>query len=168
MFLDLKKYLEKEVVELDFPQVKDPSPLDKKISTLKHLIERLTHQIDSAEPSQMDLIDFWRSERKLKQAELDNLSPSKSQKGKEELIIEQPTGTDGNYELFSVLVHSGSSSGGHYYAYIKSFEKGKWFNFNDGNVNEITEEEIKNTFGDLGASSSYSRFGMTFFKTIAN
>jgi hypothetical protein len=26
------------------------------------------------------------------------------------------------YELYSVLVHSGSAMGGHYYAYIKSFE----------------------------------------------
>ena len=31
------------------------------------------------------------------------------------------------YELYSVLVHSGSTSGGHYYAYIKSFEKDKWY-----------------------------------------
>lgn len=30
------------------------------------------------------------------------------------------------YELFAVLVHSGTQSGGHYYAYIKSFEDGKW------------------------------------------
>lgn len=31
------------------------------------------------------------------------------------------------YELYSVLVHSGSAIGGHYYAYIKSFEKNKWY-----------------------------------------
>ncbi len=30
------------------------------------------------------------------------------------------------YELYSVLVHSGSAIGGHYYAFIKSFEKDKW------------------------------------------
>jgi len=35
------------------------------------------------------------------------------------------------YELYSVLVHSGSAFGGHYYAYIKSFDDGKWYNFND-------------------------------------
>jgi ubiquitin carboxyl-terminal hydrolase 47 len=27
--------------------------------------------------------------------------------------------------------------GGHYYAYIKSFEDGKWYNFNDSDVREI-------------------------------
>jgi ubiquitin carboxyl-terminal hydrolase 47 len=26
------------------------------------------------------------------------------------------------YELYAVLVHSGTQGGGHYYAYIKSFE----------------------------------------------
>jgi alanyl-tRNA synthetase len=31
------------------------------------------------------------------------------------------------YELYSVLVHSGSATGGHYYAYIKSFERNKWY-----------------------------------------
>jgi ubiquitin carboxyl-terminal hydrolase 47 len=46
------------------------------------------------------------------------------------------------YELYSVLVHSGSAMGGHYYAYIKSFEDGKWYNFNDSDVREIDSEEI--------------------------
>lgn len=30
------------------------------------------------------------------------------------------------YELYSVLIHRGSALGGHYYAYIKSFETSKW------------------------------------------
>ena len=28
------------------------------------------------------------------------------------------------YELFSIMIHSGSALGGHYYAYIKSFNNG--------------------------------------------
>ena len=32
--------------------------------------------------------------------------------------------------------------GGHYYAYIKSFEDGKWYNFNDSHVTEIQEGEV--------------------------
>jgi ubiquitin carboxyl-terminal hydrolase 47 len=47
--------------------------------------------------------------------------------------------------------------GGHYYAYIKSFEDGKWYNFNDGNVNVIPEsqinEEITKMYG--GPASAY-------------
>jgi ubiquitin carboxyl-terminal hydrolase 47 len=38
------------------------------------------------------------------------------------------------YELFSILIHSGSAMGGHYYAYIKSFEDANWYNFNDSSV----------------------------------
>lgn len=47
--------------------------------------------------------------------------------------------------------------GGHYYAYIKSFEDGKWYHFNDGNVTVIPEaqinEEITNMYG--GNASAY-------------
>lgn len=42
----------------------------------------------------------------------------------------------------------GSALGGHYYAYIKSFENNKWYEFNDSQVSEITEEEVKKTYGE--------------------
>ncbi|OQR88131.1 hypothetical protein ACHHYP_07520 [Achlya hypogyna] len=51
------------------------------------------------------------------------------------------------YELFSVLIHSGSAMGGHYFAYIKSFEDGHWYNFNDSNVTPITEAEVQTAWG---------------------
>lgn len=35
------------------------------------------------------------------------------------------------YELYSILIASGGALGGHYFTFIKSFEKGKWYNFND-------------------------------------
>lgn len=31
-----------------------------------------------------------------------------------------------DYELFSIMIHSGSATGGHYYAYIKCFETNQW------------------------------------------
>lgn len=43
----------------------------------------------------------------------------------------------GSYELFSIMIHSGSASGGHYYAYIKDFENGEWFCFNDQSVSPV-------------------------------
>jgi ubiquitin carboxyl-terminal hydrolase 47 len=52
------------------------------------------------------------------------------------------------YELFSVLIHRGSALGGHYYAYIKSFEREKWFEFNDSSVTEINESDLRKTFGE--------------------
>ncbi|TMW64906.1 hypothetical protein Poli38472_009073 [Pythium oligandrum] len=59
------------------------------------------------------------------------------------------------YELYSVLIHSGSALGGHYYAYIKSLESDKWFDFNDSMVSEMSEHEVKKAFGGNGSSSGY-------------
>ena len=52
------------------------------------------------------------------------------------------------YELFSIVIHSGSANGGHYYAYIKSFEDGDWYCFNDGNVSIVDKNNIKDIFGE--------------------
>lgn len=52
------------------------------------------------------------------------------------------------YQLYSVLVHSGSAMGGHYCAYIQSFEERKWYLFNDTEVREAAEMEVIKTFGD--------------------
>lgn len=57
------------------------------------------------------------------------------------------------YELFSVMVHSGSSLGGHYYAYIKCFENYRWYDFDDSRVVEIDEEDVEKAFG--GENSLY-------------
>mmetsp|Transcript_33433 Transcript_33433/g.51320 ORF Transcript_33433/g.51320 Transcript_33433/m.51320 type:complete len:418 (-) Transcript_33433:1242-2495(-) len=63
------------------------------------------------------------------------------------------------YELFSILIHSGGAMGGHYYAYIKSFEDGLWYNFNDSNVSRIPDKEVKDEiskmFGGDNATSAY-------------
>ena len=61
------------------------------------------------------------------------------------------------YELFSVLIHSGSASGGHYYAFIKNFEDGHFYCFNDRVVRRCQPDEITNSFGSSnGTASAYS------------
>ncbi|CAI5742933.1 unnamed protein product [Hyaloperonospora brassicae] len=62
------------------------------------------------------------------------------------------------YELYSVLIHSGSALGGHYYAYIKSLESGMWYNFNDANVSEISDAELKTAFGGAAGTSYSARY----------
>ena len=52
------------------------------------------------------------------------------------------------YELFSIVIHSGSANGGHYYAYIKSFEDEDWYCFNDTSVSIIDKNDIKDIFGE--------------------
>lgn len=59
------------------------------------------------------------------------------------------------YDLFAIMIHSGSASGGHYYAYIKDFETGHWYSFNDQTVSPITQEDISKSFGGNGAFKSY-------------
>lgn len=54
------------------------------------------------------------------------------------------------------MIHSGSASGGHYYAYIKDFDKNQWFCFNDQSVNRITEDDIKKTHGGGPQKGYYS------------
>lgn len=51
------------------------------------------------------------------------------------------------YELYSIMIHSGSASGGHYYAYIKDFAKGEWFCFNDQSVTSVSIEFLDTCIG---------------------
>lgn len=60
------------------------------------------------------------------------------------------------YELFSIMIHSGSASGGHYYAYIKDFLTGDWLCFNDQNVSSITHDDIQKTYGGGPSRAYYS------------
>ena len=39
------------------------------------------------------------------------------------------------------MIHAGSASGGHYYAYIKDFTKQEWFCFNDQSVSPVRDGE---------------------------
>lgn len=61
-----------------------------------------------------------------------------------------------NYELFSIMIHSGSATGGHYYAYIKCFETDQWYNFNDEKVTKLDKSDISKAFG-----TSYSSYSST-------
>ncbi|XP_069705284.1 ubiquitin carboxyl-terminal hydrolase 47 isoform X2 [Periplaneta americana] len=77
------------------------------------------------------------------------------------------------YELFSIMIHSGSASGGHYYAYIKEFKKGEWFCFNDQSVSRITYDDIRKTYGGgpmrgyySGAYSSSTNAYMLMYRQI--
>ncbi|XP_058708839.1 ubl carboxyl-terminal hydrolase 18 isoform X3 [Poecile atricapillus] len=51
------------------------------------------------------------------------------------------------YELFAVVAHSGSTSCGHYCAYIRSLTEGKWYCFNDSEVCQVSWDDVKCTYG---------------------
>ncbi|TMS35444.1 hypothetical protein L596_002848 [Steinernema carpocapsae] len=60
------------------------------------------------------------------------------------------------YELYSVMVHQGSASGGHYFAYIKNMDQQKWFCFNDTSVTNASPDDIKRVFGGPAGGWSVS------------
>ena len=62
------------------------------------------------------------------------------------------------YDLFAVLIHRGTAAFGHYYAYIKDFQTGKWLDFNDATVTALQEADIKRAFGGKVAPS-YGTYG---------
>jgi len=73
------------------------------------------------------------------------------------------------YELYSIVIHSGTANGGHYFAYIKSFEDDCWYNFNDSDVTRISEKEIENIFGTKSSSSmSLSTGYVLLYRKINN
>jgi ubiquitin C-terminal hydrolase len=45
------------------------------------------------------------------------------------------------YALYAVLVHSGGSYGGHYFAYIS--DGSNWYRFDDSTVTKVKREEIR-------------------------
>uniref|UniRef100_A0A3B3I6T5 Ubiquitin carboxyl-terminal hydrolase 47 n=1 Tax=Oryzias latipes TaxID=8090 RepID=A0A3B3I6T5_ORYLA len=71
------------------------------------------------------------------------------------------------FELFSVMVHSGSAAGGHYYACIKSFSDGQWYSFNDQHVSKITQDDIRKTYGGSSGSRGYYSINSTFTFLLA-
>ncbi|XP_063969963.1 ubiquitin carboxyl-terminal hydrolase 47-like [Lytechinus pictus] len=70
------------------------------------------------------------------------------------------------YELFSIMVHSGTASGGHYYAYIKSFTDGQWYCFNDQHVTRITYDDIRKTYG--GEPTHYRGYYSSSYTSSTN
>ncbi|XP_053521571.1 ubl carboxyl-terminal hydrolase 18 [Artibeus jamaicensis] len=54
----------------------------------------------------------------------------------------------GQFELFAVIAHVGLPNFGHYCAYIRSCEDGRWFCFNDSSVCEVSWEDIRCTYGN--------------------
>ena len=58
------------------------------------------------------------------------------------------------YELYSVLVHAGTATSGHYYAYIKDVSRDTWLKFDDSRVTVASWADIQATFGTAEATSA--------------
>ncbi len=71
-----------------------------------------------------------------------------------------------DYELFSIMIHSGSATGGHYYAYIKSFDTDQWYNFNDEKVTKLDKCDISKAFGTSYSMYSSATAYMLLYRQI--
>ena len=58
------------------------------------------------------------------------------------------------YDLFAVLMHSGTANGGHYFSYIRS-EQGPFFEFNDTNVWHVPDNALELAFGGGKGACAY-------------
>ncbi len=56
-----------------------------------------------------------------------------------------------SYDLYGVVYHMGSLSGGHYIAYTKNPINDKWYRFNDSEVCYIPDEDIENEIMNGGS-----------------
>ena len=50
---------------------------------------------------------------------------------------------DCTYELYALLIHRGSATSGHYFAYIKNFADGNWYCFDDAHVTKIDQKDVE-------------------------
>jgi ubiquitin C-terminal hydrolase len=135
---------DKEKHELDeieaevraFNQVMD---LDKR--DFKYLANNRDEHISDDYPSQPTPMDYV-----AKKAHMDQKAAENRLMRHKDIARFRQEG-ENVYELFSILIHSGSALGGHYYSYIKSFAHDRWFIFNDSSVYEIEETEVEKAFG---------------------
>jgi hypothetical protein len=59
------------------------------------------------------------------------------------------------YQLAGVLIHRGGAYGGHYFAYIRSFEDGEWHCFDDSRITKVTKLHVaEQSFGGKTTSES--------------
>ena len=63
------------------------------------------------------------------------------------------------YDLYAVLLHTGSLEKGHYFALIKDVEDGAWYRFDDERVTLLSEaqleRELRKAYGGRGSTSAY-------------
>ena len=57
-------------------------------------------------------------------------------------VLDEENKDSAIYELYGIIIHKGGLNGGHYFSYCKN--NGKWFEYDDENINVLKENELKN------------------------
>ena len=69
------------------------------------------------------------------------------------------------YELFSLLMHSGSALAGHYFCFIKDLSSGNWYKFNDSTVSLATDSQLQAAMGATDNGCAGSTY-MVFYRRV--
>ena len=112
------------MAEVEGP-IQNVSPPTEKISDANQtpIISNLNASETTLESSQQRVQEFDQL-MEFDSAAVDDLKKQLDQSNLIEQYLQQGEFV---YELYAVLVHAGNLGGGHYYAYIKSFEDNKWY-----------------------------------------
>jgi hypothetical protein len=73
-----------------------------------------------------------------------------------------PAGSEANYRLSGLVVHSGHLNGGHYYSYIR-LANNEWMEFNDSHLRMVSNEIPSRCFG--GSHTTASAY-MLFYERV--
>ena len=65
------------------------------------------------------------------------------------------------YDLFGVLVHSGGTYGGHYYAFLRTSSDPQWYKFNDS---VVTKESEENAIDDNFGGKAYNAYMLIYVR----
>jgi ubiquitin C-terminal hydrolase len=62
-------------------------------------------------------------------------------------FVQRSEGQKPEYHLFAVSNHYGSLGGGHYTAYAKQTDDGKWYLFDDSCVTQVQDSDVCSSAG---------------------
>jgi hypothetical protein len=94
--------------------------------------------------------------KEAKSSTKDEISPMSSSVPAQSLLPLSDSHTHAPYELYSILMHSGVTSRGHYFAFIRSPDSStsSWLLMNDATILPLTEAEVLTASGALSGLSS--------------
>lgn len=113
-------------------------------------------EIDLGDPTVPDLVDCNGAMSPDQIAEEEAQYPEEARLDAQAVGALLATRGEWVYELYAVLIHSGASSGGHYYAYIKDLGAADdcWWNFNDSSVTRIDASKVSEAWGGKTRTAS--------------
>ena len=169
MVLDMNKYVggrKKLNLEGTSIQRLDSSDKNEFEIFLAEQIQLLRHppaahkepMVDMCDPTVPDLVDYNGNPSPDQVLEDETVFPEEAELDERAITNLIHTKGEWVYELYAVLIHSGASSGGHYYAYIKDLDEDTWWNFNDATVTRIDKTKVFEAWGGKLHSKQKSPF----------